>query len=418
MKSLSLILTLLFALVLLFALAGCTAEEPNETEPAETEPAAVDEAAKHRTDRVLSEDYLSVTPSGEHDVRLVFLNVGKGDAILLRIDGFSWLIDTGVASTVPVVLGACEELGVTHLEGIFLTHTDNDHIGGLRAVLAEVPVSAVYTSSISEDWSKIERLRGETPRIALDPGETVKAADGVWFDVFGPIRYNPRDDNNSLVLRLRVNGATLLFTGDMMFDEEKTLMSAGLDLRCDLLKVGHHGKKDATSESFVLEAGPKIAVISGNKEEESEAVHKSVVKLLGKAGADVYVTEDYSLGINAVVKTSGKIELTDYQTTHRRDGVVFDHVSKADQLVVLRNTTDGDIDLAEWWIASRTGNELFEFPAGAVIPAGGTLTVGCTDYDGAPDFRWNEGKVWHKSKEDLAVLIDPWGNTVDTKASE
>lgn len=415
MKLASRLLPLLCAIVLL---VGCTAGDPQETDLPTEDPATAETVDEHRSDRTVREDYLAVTPTGEHDVRAVFLNVGKGDAILLRIDGSAWLIDTGVASTVPVVLGACEELGVTRLEGIFITHTDNDHIGGLRAVLAEVPAAAVLTPMISADWNKVDRLIGDTPRIALDPGEAVKAADGVWFEVYGPIRYNPRDDNNSLVLRLRVNGATLLFTGDMMFDEEKTLMSAGLDLRCDLLKVGHHGKKDATSESFVLEAGPRIAVISGNKEEESEAVHKSVVKLLGKAGAEVVVTEDYDLGINAVVAPSGKIELSAYKTTHRRDGVVFERVSKAEQLVVLRNTTDGDIDLAEWWIASRTGNELFEFPAEAVIPAGGTITVGCTDYDGAPDFRWNEGKVWHKSKEDLAVLIDPWGNTVDTMASE
>ncbi|MBR5365991.1 MAG: lamin tail domain-containing protein [Clostridia bacterium] len=415
MKYCSRILSLLLVLA---CLIGCTGGGTDETDPAEETTAPAVSADEHKTDRILKDDFRSVTPTGEHDVRILFLNVGKADAILLKIDGSAWLIDTGDPETVPVVLGACEDLGVSHLGGIFITHTDNDHIGGLRATLAEVPTAAVYTSSISTDWDKIERLRGEVPRIALDPGEAVHLTDGVWFEVYGPIRYNPRDDNNSLVLRLRVNGATILFTGDMMFDEEKTLMSAGLDLRCDLLKVGHHGKKDATSESFVAEAGPKIAVISANKEEETESVHKSVVKLLGKAGAEVYVTENYAMGIEAVVLASGKIEISDYQTVHRGEGVVFEKVSKSDQIVVLRNTTAQEIDLAEWWIASRTGNELYEFPAGAVIPAGGTMTVACLDYSGAADYRWNEGKVWHKSKEDLAVLIDPWGNTVDTMASE
>lgn len=409
------ILPLLLSLAIL---VGCTAGADTETDPAGTEEVVESDASdEHQSDRALLSDYLAVTPSGEHDVRVLFLNVSKADAILLLIDGGAWLIDTGTADTVPIVLGACEDLGVSELRGIFITHTDNDHTGGLRQILSEVPAEAVYTSTISADWSKVERLRGDTPRTALDPGAVVEAAEGVWFEAFGPIRYNPRDDNNSLVLRLRVNGATLLFTGDMMFDEEKTLMSAGLDLRCDLLKVGHHGKKDATSESFVAEAGPDIAVICANKEEESDSVHKSVVKLLEKAGAEVLVTQDYAHGIETTVGADGKIQTAAYETTHRGEGVVLEEVSKADQLVVLRNTTGEDIAIAEWWIASRTGNELFEFPAGAVIPAGGTVTVGCTDYDGAPDYRWNEGKVWHKSKEDTAALIDPWGNTVDTMES-
>ena len=415
MKHLSRVLTLLLALA---CLIGCTRGEPAETDlPTETA-ASGSVTDEHKSDRPMKEDYRSVTPFGEHDVRVLFLNVGKADAILLKIDGSAWLIDAGLPATAPIVLGACEDLGVARLCGIFLTHTDNDHVGGLRAVLAEVPADAVYTSFISADWDKVERLRGDTPRIALDPGETVRLADGVWFEVFGPIRYNPRDDNNSLVLRLRVNGATLLFTGDMMFDEEKTLMSAGLDLRCDLLKVGHHGKKDATSESFAAEAGAKYAVISASKEEETESVHKSVVKLLQKAGAEVLVTEDHALGIDAVVSASGQILLSDYVTVRRGEGIVFEQVSKSDQLVVLRNTTGEEIDLAEWWIASQLGNELFEFPKDTVIPAGGTLTVGCTDYDGVPDCRWNEGKVWHKTKDDPAFLIDPWGNTVDTMASK
>ncbi|MBR4743099.1 MAG: MBL fold metallo-hydrolase [Oscillospiraceae bacterium] len=214
----------------------------------------------------VKEDYLSVTPSGSHDVRMVFLNVGKADAACIIVDGHAWLIDTGTSASVPILFAGLENLGISSLDGVMITHTDNDHVGGLSALLDEVAVSAVYTSSISSDWNKVEELRGEIPRVALDSGEVVLVTEGVWFEVLGPIRYNSRDDNNSLVVRLRVNGATAIFAGDMMFEEENTLLGAEMDLKCDLLKVGHHGKKDATSKQFADACSPDVAIISANRE--------------------------------------------------------------------------------------------------------------------------------------------------------
>ena len=88
------------------------------------------------------------------------------------------------------------------------------------------------------------------------------------------------------------------------------------------------------------------------------------------------------------------------------------------QLVTLRNTGDVDVALGGWWLLSETGKELYLFPEDAVIAAGGTLTVGCADYPLESDLRWNESKVWNKSKEDNAVLYDCWGNVVDEMVSE
>ena len=218
MKRNLLFLPLALLLAALFLFASCqTDPEPGETE---TDPVETETLPTPGTeDRPVSEDYLSVTPSGEHDVRILFLHVGKADAILIRIDGEGWMIDTGAADAPPMLAAGMRLLGLDSLRGVFITHTDSDHVGGMPRFLAEYPVDAVYTSTISADWDKVERLRGEVPRLALDPGQVVEAGRGVWFEVLGPVRYNPRDDNNSLILRLRVNGATLLFCGDMMTRE-------------------------------------------------------------------------------------------------------------------------------------------------------------------------------------------------------
>ena len=401
----------------LLCLTACGQKETAESEETSPEPGTAETAAQGMEDRPVSEDYLSVVPAGEHDVRILFLNVGKADAILLKIDGEGWLIDTGTESALPMLEAGMRILELDSLRGIFITHTDNDHVGGMEQFLSMFPVEGVYTSTISSDWDKVERLRGDTPRTALDPGQVVEAGAGVWFEVFGPIRYNPRDDNNSLILKLRVNGASLLFCGDMMFDEEKTLMYAGMDLRCDLLKVGHHGEKDATSDSFLKEASPEIAVICTSREEESDTAHKSILKALKKIGAETYITEDTPVAFDTTVTADGEIRVEDVSVPDPAP-VRFMSVSKADQLVVIENTGDEPVDLTGWWIVSETGGELFRFPDGLILGAGETLSVGTNHYNGEPDLRWDDTRVWHKSKEDRAVLIDPWGSQADFMVSE
>ena len=402
-------------LSVLCLLASCKSDpEPSETE---TAPVETETTVSSTQDRPVSKDYLSVVPAGEHDVRILFLNVGKADAILIRIDGEGWMIDAGAGDAPPMLAAGMRLLDLTSLRGVFITHTDSDHVGGLPWFLSDYAVDTVYTSTISADWDKVERVRGEVPRTALDPGQTVEAGEGVWFEVIGPVRYNPRDDNNSLILRLRVNGATLLFCGDMMTEEEKSLMYAGMDLDCDLLKVGHHGKKDASSQSFLLEASPRVAVICADREEESDSAHKSVLKALREAGADVYITEETPVAYDVTVTRTGEIEVKD-AAVPESGRIRFVSVSKSEQLVTVENAGDETVDLSGWWIVSEIGSEVFEFPDGVTLEPGGTLTVGTNHYSGDPDLRWDDARVWHKSKEDRAFLIDPWGSTVDFTLSE
>ena len=84
------------------------------------------------------------------------------------------------------------------------------------------------------------------------------------------------------MLRLRVNGVTVLFAGDMKKEEEKSLLNAGIDFKCDVLKVGHHGRKDATSEKFIESAQPEYAVISTSTEEEERSANENVIEALEK----------------------------------------------------------------------------------------------------------------------------------------
>ncbi len=142
--------------------------------------------------------------------------------------------------------------------------------------------------------------------IKLAAGDNVKLCEGVYAEVLGPLEYNGDDDNdNSLVLRVAVNGGVFLFTGDMQFTEEFSLIEAGAELAADVLKVGNHGNKDATSGTFADAVAPEIAVISTDRKINPPS--RRIVSLFSKS--DVYVTGDYKNWLRVTVAADGTISV-------------------------------------------------------------------------------------------------------------
>ena len=365
----------------------------------------------------MKDDWRNITPSGEHDVSVLFVNVGKADSIIVDIDGSYYMIDTGTSESVPYTFAALEALGVDKLSGVFITHPDRDHVGGYSYIRDKYEVECVYSSSICGDMYVIEGAAVKDTLVKLDPGEVVSAGDGVYFEVLGPIKYNADDDNNnSLVLRLRVNGVTVLFAGDMKKEEERSLLNVGIDFKCDVLKVGHHGRKDATSEKFIESAQPEYAVISTSTEEEERSANENVIEALEKNNCEVYITEDYDLGIMMKIEEDGRIIFDNFGTSASAEKIKIDSVSKSTQTLTLKNKAGYDVDLSGWYVTSSRGGEVFCLPKGTVIKVGETLTLACKGSDG--DIIWNETNVCHDSKDDTASLIDNYGNLVDTKESK
>ena len=405
--------------MVLTSFAGCSGEVSGETTSAAGAPETVQDP--YRNDREVRKDYESITISGEHDVRILFINAGSADSILVEADGKYYLIDTGLGSSVPKITAALEYMGAERIDKLFLTHSHGDHIGGLAMLSKMWEIDECYTAAISGNMGKIQTaISGASlEQVMLDPGQVVELSEGLYFEVLGPIRFNPLDDNdNSLVLRMTVNGKTVLFAADMQHDEEKTLMRAGFDLRCDVLKVGNHGNKDATSTAFIEESSPEYAVITTDRKVDENSAHKSIRKGLEDVGAEVLITDEYDLGVLCEIAHNGKITVENAVWGHVSDDVEFVRISKEEQIAVLRNNGSEDLELARWFIASDRGGELFVFPEDAVIPAGGEITVACNDYKGEADYKWGDAKVWNKNKDDRGILIDRHGNIIDEMMSE
>jgi competence protein ComEC len=202
-------------------------------------------------------------------VEIAMLDVGQGDAILLRdgnravlVDGGGWKTgDLGGRVLLPALLAE----GVRRLDAVVMTHPDRDHCGGLVDIAAYLSIGEVW---MGPGWGD----EGCAGQLAALPGSQVRrlwagkeTALGRWrFKVLHPDPGEERGTNErSLVIRAEALGRSVLLTGDVESWAEMRLLSCcEKDVRVDFLKVAHHGSYTSSTGSFLDAVHPRLALIS------------------------------------------------------------------------------------------------------------------------------------------------------------
>lgn len=206
-------------------------------------------------------------------LKVVFLDIGQGDAILIQKGSTQILIDGGPSSQREL-----EELGKyvpfwdRKIEAVIATHPDQDHIGGLIGVLKTYEVAEEIDTGArgnSQTYKNLKQLVTDKKidHIKAQRGMNLKIDDKNILSILYPgpdLVNNPNDTNaDSVVAKLTMdNGKSILFTGDFPTEEDRRIFSSGVDLSADILKVAHHGSKYATSDAFLDRVKPEEAVIS------------------------------------------------------------------------------------------------------------------------------------------------------------
>jgi len=199
-----------------------------------------------------------------------FIDVGEGDSILIRTPhGASVLIDAGNLITGHRVLEYLRRRGVTSLDHLIFTHPHPDHIGGAFFIAQMVKIAKVHDNGyhLQSDkdiyrWYK-ELIRQRSDYELLQAGDTLKL-DGVELKVLWPASANRISgvNNNSLVILLQYGDFRCLLMSDTTISVEEELLKADKGLKADILKAGHHGYPDASSQEFLREVSPDAAIMS------------------------------------------------------------------------------------------------------------------------------------------------------------
>ena len=357
------------------------------------------------------------------ELQILFINVGKADSALITYANRHYLVDTGSAESLPNVVKALRLKNIDTIDGIFLSHTHADHIGGLEGLLNLFNVRQIYASEITTSDKDGVNVVDE---IAAEAGKTVKrlacgdqvvlypAYPGVKFLVAGPVEPNLDDDNdNSLVLYLEDGPFSCLFTGDMQVSEENSLIDAGTLHSCTVLKVGNHGNADASSQAFIQTVSPEYAVISTDSTIDQDTPSAKVLGVLKEAGAQVYVTQQAGTGIRVEVAVNGITVKNDAAVLSSvTTGVEIESADRESGLVVLRNAGSEAVDLTGWWILSARSGEMFFFPDQERVPPGGTLSIAGGKHQPDADLYWDSDATWNGKKTDTLLIYDAMGDEV------
>lgn len=194
-----------------------------------------------------------------------YIDVGQGDSILIQVGDCDILIDAGTASYGSTVSNYLKKQGVDDIELMINTHPDADHCGGLTTVLNNFVVEEVW---ISKDTNKNTAAYKNFVAAISKEGLTAKKPDVGTVYTYEylsiTVLYSAKgsdSNNSSIVVMLEYGSFKFLFTGDAGSEVENKLVSSGVDLSCDVLKVGHHGSRYSSTAAFLSATGAEYGVI-------------------------------------------------------------------------------------------------------------------------------------------------------------
>ena len=244
--------------------------------------------------------WLALRGLPDRRLHVYFLDVGQGDAILVVApDGRQILVDGGPSPTALLSeLGDLLPFWDRSLDLVVLTHPDGDHITGLIPLLDRYRVVQVLDTRLSDTAPEAAAwlaglAQNGVPRTYAERGMRLAVGD-LAFTVLHPgptpLTGTASDDNNNcIVLRVNYRQTCLLLTGDAEQAAEADMLAAGLPVRCDVLKVGHHGSNGSTSAPFVAAVAPRLAVIQVGADNTFGHPHPDVLERL--AGVEILRTD-------------------------------------------------------------------------------------------------------------------------------
>ena len=223
--------------------------------------------------------------------RMMVLDVGQGQSIILHSERKTYLVDCGGDDSEMAADLAAETLmsmGIFRLDGLILTHYDADHAGGAENLLSRIPADAIFVPDADDEETVGERLAQNYPVTRVDQNLLLTYGD-TKLTIYGPVV--PDSGNESaLAVLFQAGNCDILITGDRGAFGERLLLKTADIPEVDVLVVGHHGSKYSTCEELVAAVKPKLAVISVGRNNFGHPTQE-VLDRLAAIGCPVYRTD-------------------------------------------------------------------------------------------------------------------------------
>lgn len=221
-----------------------------------------------------------------------YIDVGQGDATLIKCGNEAMLIDAGDGDHGSSVRLYMKKQGISELKYLLLTHSDADHIGGAASVITNVPIDTVFMCRYEKDNHTYDNLLNalfyknlswSTP----DVGDIYTLGDAK-FTVIAPNGIYSDPNNSSIAIILHHGNNGFLFTGDAEIEAENDIVKNGIDIDCDVYQAGHHGSYTASSKVLLDAAKPKYTVISCAIDNSYGHPHEDSLSRIKESGSELF----------------------------------------------------------------------------------------------------------------------------------
>lgn len=227
-----------------------------------------------------------------------FIDVGQGDATLIKQGSHAMLIDGGNNDKGTAVQSYLQYQGVEELDYVIGTHPDSDHVGGLDVVMYKFPWNTVILPDLEKDTKTYQ----EVLQVIKDKGKKITypqvgdtyTLGNAEFTVIAPAGEDYGDNWNdySVGIILSFGDNRFVFTGDAEEDAEEDMLKEDIDLSADVLKAAHHGSDTANTMAFLKEVQPASVVISCGEGNSYGHPRAGAMNNFRSIGANVYRTDE------------------------------------------------------------------------------------------------------------------------------
>ena len=226
--------------------------------------------------------------------RVTVLDVGQGQCILLQSEGKTFVVDCGgsnEAQSATIAINALKSQGVQQIDGLILTHFDQDHAGGVANLLTTVEVDMLYIPDCVDSFELIPGILAKHTGELLYIQSLTEIKYGNTKITLIPSTMDLSDNEAGLCILFQTENCDILITGDRSAAGERDLMHQIQLPELEVLIIGHHGSKHSSSNMLLETARPKIAIISVGADNPYGHPSKETLERLLTIGSVIYRTD-------------------------------------------------------------------------------------------------------------------------------